>query len=303
MWSHPTSNAGGMFVKVRIWGAGAALALVVAVRPGRAGPGRDRGEALRPERRRLPRAGRRRALPAGRLGPGGRRGLRAAGLDVGPVSQGEGGLAVQLRACRVGRRARTPSGPRSPAPTSTVTASPTSPSASPGRTSRSGDDHAGAVTVVYGSTSGLDTRRSDPAHPARLAPAGHRPGGGGPDRGRLPRPRRGVAERGLHGDPGAGLRTERGRARAPRRSERAHDDRRDRPPARRAGRAASTSGSGRCSPPDDLNGDGTADLVVGSEGDRFIDDGYPGSVSVCLAQGWRADAAARRWCRTRTSAT
>ena len=34
----------------------------------------------------------------------------------------------------------------------------------------------------------------------------------------------------------------------------------------------------------DLNTDGRTDLVVGSDGDRFVDDGYPGSVSVCLAK-------------------
>jgi FG-GAP repeat len=35
----------------------------------------------------------------------------------------------------------------------------------------------------------------------------------------------------------------------------------------------------------DLDGDGRADLVVGSQGARYVDEGYPGSVSVCLGKG------------------
>lgn len=147
------------------------------------------------------------------------------------------------------------------------------------------EDRAGAVTVVYGSRSGLDTQRSaqltfpDSGGLGTALVAADLTGDGYPDlavgspgEGYVDNPEEDYSPVGvvhvLRGG-AAGLSTDvastlRGKG--------------------GTGRTGFDVGFGSLLAAGDLNADGRTDLVVGSDGARFVDDGYPGSVSVCLAK-------------------
>jgi hypothetical protein len=155
----------------------------------------------------------------------------------------------------------------------------------PGENVTGPDDRSGAVTVVYGSTSGLDTHRSarltfpDSGQLGTALVATDLTGDGYPDlavgspgEGYTQLPDQdyspgGVVHVLLGGATGlstVGARTLRGRG--------------------GTGPTGFDNGFGALLAAGDLNADGRTDLVVGSDGARFVDEGYPGSVDVCLAK-------------------
>jgi hypothetical protein len=155
----------------------------------------------------------------------------------------------------------------------------------PGENVTDADDHAGAVTVVYGSKTGLDTHRSaqlklpDSRRLGTALVAADFTGDGYPDlavgspgEAYAEIPEEDYAPSGvvhvLRG--GASGLTTTGEIALLRKGG--------------TGRSGFDLRFGSLLAAGDLNADGTADLVVGSEGDRFVDEGYPGSVSVCLGK-------------------
>ncbi len=154
----------------------------------------------------------------------------------------------------------------------------------PGENLTGDDDGSGAVTVVYGSKNGLDTQRSEQITlpdsgglGAALVAADFTGDGypdlamGSPGEAHADIPDEDYAPSGaVHIFPGAesGLTTT-GAVTLLRKGG--------------TGRTGFDNGFGAYLAAGDLDGDGASDLVVGADGARFVDDGYPGSVSVCLS--------------------
>jgi len=155
----------------------------------------------------------------------------------------------------------------------------------PGEDVTGPDDRAGAVTVVYGSRSGLDTHRSaqltlpgSGALGTALVAADFTGDGyadlavGSPGEDYTEDPQQDYSAVGvvhvLRGGAGglttAGACTMKGK--------------------QGSGQSGFDLYFGSLVAAGDLNSDGRVDLVVGSEGERFVDDGFPGSVSVCLGK-------------------